>query len=574
MNVPEVQKEITRLSPAAGRVSTHFVQEIERLNDLVSSQNLELSRRQAAGEALERANAEIGQLRRGVEAGDRVIAELREALNSQAEVMAQQNTELTDLRSFTRQVRYELDAAGAKPQEGVELLSQLRDWLEGEEQRRDTVVSERLTQVMVVISGVPPKANRDLHATIDAYCDKVLYEVAQFRTELEAVKAEKLRAQQAHARLIQEIQQERGNILLQLQRFISEERRQTEITIPPSHAAFTGALSTILHLMDQEQRNRRLEIEATQSGKLMEESCAELHRALGGEDSPPRPAAVLEWWDHLIGRVRGLTDLYDRLAASEEALTNALNHNRELEQALTELKPHSYDIDGVQAEAQGLAEAFDRTHTALLQMQDGYIGEHTKRLKLRRDLRQAQADIEFLKTASSMAAQRLQAVDMALRGEAADIETVSPFRTPTLDLAERIWTRLGDYRRVAEREVSWRQEVERERDDFAKQLRAYQKDGYLKRVDKDNSVHVSPEAREAFRARMESAALDGALNSAGRPIEEVKIAECGQPFPCEHAPDGGPHPKVNILGQWRAPVDPPSVHENPMDRGGDPGAVA
>jgi chromosome segregation ATPase len=292
--------------------------------------------------------------------------------------------------------------------------------------------------------------------------------------------------------------------------------------------------------------------------RIMKSCTAEMADALGSKKHVEGDAAVTEQqWQTLLSDVGNVVK---RNKAGEEALDNALRHNKELEESMIKKQPHTYDFDGVQAEAERLSAALDRTHSALLEMQEGYIGERNKRIKLRRDLRVAEADITLLTRSLAESIDQLNAVNMALRGESAHLPQVALFRTPTMDLAERLHARCDEYRQAAEQEVGWRQLVEQQRDELVDKLRAteHEFDSYREEARafaRQADSHVCGKVGVEFDPQRTGMSTEEFLDRyrTGTRLErdqlallavDQKAAACGQPYPCEHAPDGGNHPVV------------------------------
>jgi uncharacterized short protein YbdD (DUF466 family) len=288
--------------------------------------------------------------------------------------------------------------------------------------------------------------------------------------------------------------------------------------------------------------------------KIMKGFTAEIADALGKKHVEDDSKATEYYWQTLLSDVGNVVK---RNKAGEEALDNALRHNKELEESMTKKQPHTYDFDGVQAEAERLSAALDRTHSALLEMQEGYIGERNKRIKLRRDLRVAEADITLLTRSLAESIDQLNAVNMALRGESAHLPQVALFRTPTMDLAERLHARCDEYRQAAEQEVGWRQLVEQQRDELVDKLRAteHEFDRYREEARAFARQADSGKAEVEFDQQRTGMSTEEFLDRyrTGTRLErdqlallavDQKAAACGQPYPCEHAPDGGNHPVV------------------------------
>lgn len=272
----------------------------------------------------------------------------------------------------------------------------------------------------------------------------------------------------------------------------------------------------------------------------------------------PRPATDQEFWDAYRSAVDRLHKrIEERTQAIAEELSAALGGGRvrpdgyptDLEwlsaliQAAKEIREaqqtEPLDIASLQAQLDRHSSALAVTHSAFLEMQTEYQKERSAKVKACRDLQVALADVGFYKVSASDADMRLQLVDMALRGQMPSVAASAPYRTDTSARADRMFHDLKDAVETAERELNWRKQMTVQRDESDRELARLKESGargsqefYQARFDE-----IFPKGFSA-----ESAALDPQYADQPMKNAAVRFAECGQPYPCEHAPDGGNHP--------------------------------
>ena len=236
-----------------------------------------------------------------------------------------------------------------------------------------------------------------------------------------------------------------------------------------------------------------------------------------------RTRAIAEELSTALGGSRQRPDGYPTDMEWLSALFEAAREIRAAQEQEPRDAESPYDLAAMQDQLDQLSVALNQTHGAMMELQELYAEQRVKQRNTHRKLRTALADIEFHKQAARDADFRLQVVDMALRGQAPSIADSAAYRTGTFDLADQLYRRHDFASQTAERELQARQELE----SLLTALRA--------------TKQAEPQGNHAA----------------------IRFAECGQPFPCEHAPDGGNHPMVGETN-WAAMDARRAADDNPL----------
>lgn len=502
MNVTEVAKEITRISPAAGREAAKLVAEIARLEALNAGLNatVDAIRREAANPDSPVLLLQEFVLRRLGTALDLTVEHptSREAFNAIFDgVVAVIQQRSDQLGVMQRGAAYRVAGeevkealAGAlwylfetelpEHEDGGRLwdmaIERVRETLPANRQsfkdrlRKEAIAAQergeavRARDVHVALRRDSNEEPNEGFPSLKDWWHSLLREVHELHNlNLERVDR---RTMQAH-------------ILTTLRRSLWTEQAYEDVT-PTSDEEFWDEFHQLNKKLTGGKTEARQKLEA-RTREVTRSIAEELSASLGGSrDRPDGYPTDMEWLSALFEAAREIR------AAQEQEPRN------------TESR---YDLAAMQANLDQVSGALSRTHGELLQMQDLFLEQRARSNKLKRSLRQAKADSDFHKGALRDLDCRLQLVDMLLRGESVGVREVAAYRTPTSDLATQLFSQNANAVMTAERELQARQELEQ--------------------------LLTTPKQAE------------------------VTFAECGQPYPCEHAPDGGNHPKVNGLGQWR-----------------------
>lgn len=472
MDVTEVAKEIARISPAAGREADKLIAEITRLQETIAGQagtiaalretEADYIRMQASGPWLDGAN----QVRRAT-------AETLWHLFEGELPEFDNHRDLWEMgMSRVRQLLPENRRRSNEELRQLELAAQER----GEAARaRDVHVALRRDSNEKPNEGYP---------SLKDWWHSLLREVHELHNlNLERVDR---RTMQAH-------------ILTTLRRSLWTEQAYEDVT-PTTDEEFWDEFH---------QLNKKLtggKTEARQKFNKELDAVVDRHR----ERMEKRIRAIAE---ELSASLGGSRDRPESYPTDMEWLSGLFNAAKEIraaqEEAPRDIEPPR-DLAAMQIQAERISQALNTTHSALLEMQEGYLEERRGRLKAIRDLRRSVADVGYWKGAAKDAEDRLGVVDMALRGQATRIPTVSPYRSDTFDLAVETHQQMVNYRADAERELKWRQELE--------------------------EMLTTPKAAQAV-PHWKLATADPEKH-----VYIPKFAECGAEYPCKHAPDGGNHP--------------------------------
>lgn len=398
MNVTEVVKEITRISPAAGREADKLLAEINHLTETVAA----LRETRADYEGLIEANE--SPLRR-VQVW--VLGHMHRALGNQTPIK-----EIDDNEDFTERFTVLI----SRVQDNRERLDK---WRTG----HNLVAEEtkwRLAQYLWLLF------EKELPDNTDA---RDLWERATNRVR------ELLPSNWAGAK---------AEIKAANERMSAAAEANYELHAMELHQALGRPVSGHPH-------------EAYGSWREWWDDLLEMVRERSGERLGRRTQAIAEELSASLGGSRTRPDAY---SSDMEWLSDLFGAVREIREAQASPPEDKYDREAMQRNLDHVSAALQRTHAALLEMQDLYVDERTGNSKLRRKLRTALADIEFHKWTSQQEAMRLQIVDMALRGQTPVYADCAPYLTLTFDVAVQMRDDLARANDTAERELSARQEVE------------------------------------------------------------------------------------------------------------------
>lgn len=240
----------------------------------------------------------------------------------------------------------------------------------------------------------------------------------------------------------------------------------------------------------------------------------ELHGALGYEtnDLPHQGHEHWrEWWETLL-----------------KGVARIVQENRDALQSLTELKKADspYDLATASIELDRHSKALDAAHGMLLEFQEGFLSERRKRLKGRRNVRTAMADVTFYRESAEACQRQVDFIDMILRGlKPALAESMAQWASPTAERARKLMEKLAATIDTAERETNWRMELEQ-------QIEAM-------RANRANRGMTESAPSCALDPPCEASHLPG--YDCGHRAQTPDLPECGD-LNCQHAPDGGNHP--------------------------------